>query len=422
MKFLRKFLDKIEPHFLEGGKLEKLYPIYEATDTIFYTPGHTTKGKVHVRDALDLKRMMITVVFALMPCVLMALYNTGLQANTWVANGGAPLEGWQESLYLWLGYDYDPTSLWANVMHGAVYFVPVLAVTFIVGGHLEVLFAAVRKHEVNEGFLVTGFLFPLILPPTIPLWQVAVGISFGVVVGKEVFGGTGMNIFNPALTARAFLFFAYPAQISGDSPWVAADLGQAVDGMSGATNLASAASYDMAGAVEAGQTIFPWGSETVFNGAWMDAFIGYTPGSMGETSAIACLIGAAVLIFTRVGSWRTMVGVVLGTVGMAMFLNFFSGSVGNPMFSMSPMWHMVIGGWAFGAVFMATDPVSSAFTERGKFIYGFFIGILVVLIRVVNPAYPEGMMLAILFMNMFAPLIDNYYVQANIKRRKARAA
>jgi Na+-transporting NADH:ubiquinone oxidoreductase subunit B len=417
MKFLRKFLDRIEPHFKEGGKLEKLYPIYEATDTILYTPGDTTKGKVHVRDALDLKRMMITVVFALLPCVLMALYNTGLQANTWVANGGAALDTWQESLYLWLGYGYEPTSLWANIMHGAVYFIPVLLVTFIVGGHIEVLFAAVRKHEVNEGFLVTGFLFPLICPPTIPLWQVALGISFGVVVGKEVFGGTGMNVFNPALTGRAFLFFAYPAQISGDSPWIAADLTQSVDGISGATNLSSAASFETGT-----QEIFPWGAETVFNEAWVDSFVGFTPGSMGETSAVACLIGAAILILTRVGSWRTMVGVVVGTIGMATLLNSLSGNVGNPMFGVSPMWHMVVGGWAFGMVFMATDPVSSAFTERGKLIYGLFIGILVVLIRVVNPAYPEGMMLAILFMNMFAPLIDNFYVQANIKRRKARAA
>jgi Na+-transporting NADH:ubiquinone oxidoreductase subunit B len=417
MKMLRKLLDRVEPHFKEGGKLEKFYVIYEATDTILYTPGHTTKGKVHVRDALDLKRMMITVVFALMPCLLMAFYNTGFQANTWVDNGGAALDTWQESLYVWMGYSYDPNSLWDNVMHGAVYFVPIFLVTFIVGGHIEMLFAAVRKHEVNEGFLVTGFLFPLICPPTIPLWQVALGISFGVVVGKEVFGGTGMNVFNPALTGRAFLFFAYPAQISGESPWIAADLNQAVDGLSGATNLASASSFEVGS-----QEIFPWGAETVFNGAWMDSFVGLTPGSMGETSAVACLIGAAILIFTRVGSWRTMVGVVAGTVAMATLLNCVSGSVENPMFGISPMWHMVIGGWAFGAVFMATDPVSSAFTERGKFIYGLCIGILVVLIRVVNPAYPEGMMLAILFMNMFAPLIDNFYVQANIKRRKARAA
>ncbi|MEC7242646.1 MAG: NADH:ubiquinone reductase (Na(+)-transporting) subunit B [Myxococcota bacterium] len=441
MKFLRNFFDAIEPHFLEGGKLEKLYPIYEATDTIFFTPGETAKGKVHVRDALDLKRMMITVIFALIPCVLMALYNTGLQANSWVANGGAPLEGWQESVYTFLGYDQADTSLWANIMHGAVYFVPVLAVTFLIGGHIEVLFAAVRKHEVNEGFLVTGFLFPLILPPTIPLWQVAVGITFGVIVGKEVFGGTGMNIFNVALTARAFLFFAYPAEISGESPWVAADLGAGLDGMSGATNLAAAASYemvpisaeagqalfastgsyDMSPIAEAGQAIYPWSAETVFNANWVNAFVGFTPGSMGETSTLACLLGAIILITTRVGSWRTMLGVVAGTAGMALMLNGLADNVENPLFGMSPMWHMVVGGWAFGAVFMATDPVSSAFTNRGKLIYGFLIGVLVVLIRVVNPAYPEGMMLAILFMNMFAPLIDNYYVQANIKRRKARA-
>jgi len=424
MKFLRKFLDDIEPHFKEGGKLEKLYPIYEATDTILYTPGETTTGKVHVRDALDLKRMMITVVFALMPCVVMAMYNTGLQANEWVAAGGGAMNTWQESVYQFLGYSMGDTSLWANIMLGACYFVPILLVTFIVGGHIEVLFAAVRKHEVNEGFLVTGFLFPLILPPTIPLWQVALGISFGVVVGKEVFGGTGMNVFNPALTARAFLFFAYPAQISGDGPWRAASLTPAADGLTGPTNLASAAAYETPIGEDGAaiQEIFPWSSETVFGADWMQAFYGFTPGSMGETSTLACLIGAAILIFTRVGSWRTMFGVVVGTIGTAMLLNSVSGDVSNPMFGVSPMWHMVIGGWAFGAVFMATDPVSSAFTERGKLIYGFFIGVLVVLIRVVNPAYPEGMMLAILFMNMFAPLIDDYYIKANIKRRAARAA
>ncbi len=406
---MRKFLDKMAPHFEKGGALESLYPFYEANDTLLYTPGEVTKGQVHVRDAVDLKRMMITVVVALIPCVVMALYNTGFQANYWIGQGAAPLHNWQEAVYASLGLGYDSSSHLANLMHGAVYFLPIFAMTFIIGGHIEVAVAIMRKHEINEGFLVTGFLFPLTLPPTIPLWQVAMGIAFGVIIGKEVFGGTGMNVLNPALTARAFLFFAYPAQISGDKPWIAADLSTMPDGSSGATVLAQAAAP--------GSNVFAehgFGSDL-----WWDSFYGMIPGSMGETSALACLVGAAVLIFSQVGSWRTMLGVVLGTTGVAMLLNAI-GSSTNSMFAMPFYWHFVVGGWAFGMVFMATDPVSSAFTEWGKFIYGFFIGVMVVLVRVVNPAYPEGMMLAILFMNMFAPFIDHFFVQANIKRRLER--
>lgn len=409
MRIIRNFLDKQEPLFKKGAPLEGLYPFYEANDTLLFTPGEVTTGNVHVRDALDLKRMMITVVIALLPCIAMAFYNTGYQANLFVGEHGAsPLHSWQEALYVALGFGYDHTDVLANIVHGAVYYVPILAVTFIIGGHIEVAFAIARKHEINEGFLVTGMLFPLTLPPTIPLWQVAIGITFGVIIGKEVFGGTGMNVLNPALTARAFLFFAYPAQISGDQPWIAVDVSTIPDQVSGATYLAQAA--------QPGSTVV---TEAGFGGdLWMEHFMGFIPGSMGETSTLACLIGAAILIFTQVGSWRTMFGVVVGTFLMASVLNWI-GSDTNPMFAIPYYWHFVLGSWAFGTVFMATDPVSSAFTEKGKLIYGFFIGVLVVLVRVVNPAYPEGMMLAILFMNMFAPFIDDFYVQANIKKRAA---
>jgi len=404
MQFLRNLLDKAEKPFHKGGKLEKLYPLYEATDTFLYTPPDVTKASSHVRDAIDLKRMMITVVVALLPCVLFAMYNTGFQANYAIAHGASALANWQTSLYQMLGFGFDPGSILACMLHGAIYFLPVYLVTMIVGGHAEVLFSIVRKHEINEGFLVTGLLFPLTLPPTIPLWQVAIGILFGVIIGKEIFGGTGMNVFNPALVARAFLFFAYPGQISGDQPWIAANMAPLLaDGISGATALAQAA-------VNTPAMMSTWN--------WWDAFIGTVPGSMGETSTLCCLIGAAILIITRVGSWRTMLGTTLGTLAMAALLNAI-GSETNSLFSLPPMWHFVLGGWAFGMVFMATDPVSSAFTAWGKLLYGFGIGVMVVLVRVINPAYPEGMMLAILFMNMFAPLIDYFIVNANIKRRSA---
>lgn len=408
MKFLRKLLDKAAPLHEKGGPLETLYPMYEAADTLLYTPGEVTHGPTHVREALDLKRMMMTVIVALLPCLMFALWNTGYQANHFITDMGAsPLNNWQTWLYMALGGDFS-TGMGSSLLHGAIYFIPVFAVTGIVGGHIEALFAVLRKHEINEGFLVTLFLFPMICPPTIPLWQVACGIAFGVIIGKEVFGGTGMNVLNPALTARAFLFFAYPGQISGDKPWIAADMSTMVDASSGATMLSQAASGK-----------FNFADHALGSDSWMDAFLGFIPGSMGETSTIACLIGAAILIFTQIGSWRTMLGITVGTALTALLLTSI-GSDTNAMFSVPFYWHFVIGGWAFGMVFMATDPVSSAFTAKGKLIYGFFIGMLVVLVRVVNPAYPEGMMLAILFMNMFAPLIDHFFVQANIKRRVAR--
>ncbi len=404
MQFLRNLLDRAEKPFHKGGKLEKFYPLYEATDTFLYSPPDVTRASSHVRDAIDLKRMMIMVVIALIPCVLFAMYNTGFQANNAIAHGALALANWQTSLYQALGLGFDPTSILACMIHGAIYFLPVYLVTMIVGGHAEVVFAIARKHEINEGFLVTGLLFPLTLPPTIPLWQVALGILFGVIIGKEVFGGTGMNVLNPALVARAFLFFAYPGQISGDQPWIAANMAPLVaDGLSGATALAQAA-------VDTPAMMSSW--------SWWDAFVGVIPGSMGETSTLCCLIGAAILILTRVGSWRTMLGTTIGTFAMASLLNAI-GSETNSMFGLPPIWHFVLGGWAFGMVFMATDPVSSAFTAWGKLLYGFGIGVLVVLVRVINPAYPEGMMLAILFMNMFAPLIDYFIVSANIKRRTA---
>ena len=401
MQFVRKLLDAQGKMFKKGGKLEKLYPLYEAGDTFLFTPGMTTKSGAHVRDGLDLKRMMFTVVIALVPCILMAMYNTGYQIHRVVEAGGTPLETWQTTVFQMIGLEMATSSMLANFVHGALYFLPIALVSYTVGGLLEVGFAIVRGHEVNEGFLVTGMLFPLTLPATIPLWQVAVGIAFGIVIGKEIFGGTGMNFLNPALTARAFLFFAYPAYISGEV-WVAAT---PADGVSGATWLATLA--------ESGSHL---ASHT-----WNDAFYGFVPGSMGETSALAALLGAGLLLITGIGAWQTMLGVIVGTMLMAMGLNAI-GSDTNPMLAVPFHWHMVIGGWAFGMVFMATDPVSSAFTEIGKLFYGFFIGVLAVLIRTVNPAYPEGMMLAILFMNMFAPLIDHYVIEANKRRRQARYA
>lgn len=415
MKFLRDLHDKYEPLFHKGGKLEKLYPLYEAQDTLLFTPGHVTNGASHVRDALDLKRMMVTVVLALVPCILVAMYNTGFQANAALAEGMSAA-GWRGWIMDLLSFGYNEANPLACIFHGALYYFPVLIVTFVVGGNLEVLFAVIRKHEVNEGFLVTGMLFPLILPPTIPLWQVALGIAFGVVIGKEVFGGTGMNIFNPALTARAFLFFAYPAQISGDKVWTAVTEANHIDGFSGATALGRLASAATPGVPDA------WHNAINSMGiTWADAFMGKIPGSMGETSTLACLIGAAILILMGVGSWRIMLGGVLGSLAITLLLN-STGSETNALMNVPFHWHMVLGGWAFGLVFMATDPVSAPYSNRGRFIYGFLIGIFAILIRVVNPAYPEGMMLAILFMNMFSPLLDWMAKRANIKRRQARYA
>jgi len=397
MKFLEHFFESKKHLFEKGGKLEKMYPLYEAIDTFAFTPDSVTKTTAHVRDAIDLKRTMITVVFALIPAILFALYNTGYQAHLVLASGKFQAVGWRHELFSALGLIHDPSSIAANMMYGLLFFLPIFLVCNITGGIIEVVFATIRKHEVNEGFLVTGWLIPLIVPPTIPLWQVAIGTAFGVLFGKEIFGGTGKNIFNPALMARAFLFFAYPAQISGEQPWVA------VDGFSGATALSQAAS----GGVEALQI------------SWMDAFLGFQAGSMGETSELAILLGAAYLIYTGIGSWRIMFGGLIGLVGMVSIFNAI-GSETNAMFNISVQWHLVLGSFAFAIVFMATDPVSAAMTNTGKWFYGILIGMMGVMIRVANPAYPEGWMLAILFMNAFAPTIDYYVMKANIKRRMAR--
>jgi Na+-transporting NADH:ubiquinone oxidoreductase subunit B len=406
MRAFRAVLDRVGHHFEKGGRFERLYPLWEAADTFFYTPASVTRTGAHVRDALDLKRMMMLVVIAALPCVLMAMYNTGLQANLALDPAkAAGLTGWRHDALRMLGVGYSPTSIVACTVHGALYFLPLYIVTMVVGLSWEVLFAIVRRVEVNEGFFVTGLLFPLILPPETPLWQAALGISFGVVLAKEVYGGTGMNFVNPALAARAFVFFAYPADMSGDRVWTAMDPALAVDGFSGATALA--------------QLRQATGPFSELDMSWWTAFVGLEPGSMGETSALACLIGAVVLIVTGIGSWRTMAAVTLGTIGMATTFNLI-GSATNPYFGVPFWWHMVLGGWAFGMVFMATDPVTSPFTNRGKWIYGIMIGALVVLIRTVNPAYPEAMMLVILFMNVLAPLIDYPLVRANVKRRASR--
>jgi Na+-transporting NADH:ubiquinone oxidoreductase subunit B len=408
VRSLRALLDRVGHNFEKGGRFEKFYPLWEAADTFFYAPGTRTRGGAHVRDALDLKRMMMIVVIAAIPCALMAMWNTGYQANLALDPAkAAELEGWRHAVIRLLGTGYAPDSLLANFVHGALYFLPVYVVTMVVGLSWEVGFAIVRKLEVNEGFFVTGILFALIVPPTIPLWQVAVGISFGVIFAKELFGGTGMNFVNPALASRAFLFFAYPAFMSGDSVWTAVPPAAAVDGFSGATLLA-----------QWRQMTEPFAAQSF---DWWRAFAGIEPGSMGETSALACAIGAVILIATGVGSWRTMAGVTLGTIGMASLFNAI-GSTTNPYFAVPFWWHMVAGGWAFATVFMATDPVTSPFTDRGKWIYGALIGAMIVLIRVVNPAYPESTMLVILFMNVVAPVIDYYLVKANIKRRAARRA
>jgi Na+-transporting NADH:ubiquinone oxidoreductase subunit B len=397
---LRTFMDGLEPNFHKGGKYEKYYAIYEMIDTIFYTPGKTTVGQSHVRDAVDMKRVMTTVWWCAFFPMLVGMYMVGHNATVAMQDLGIPaLEGWR-GMIISLMAGYDPNSLWDCFVYGAVFYVPIYAVTFVVGGLWEVLFAVKRGHEVNEGFFVTSILFSLTLPATIPLWQVAIGISFGVVVGKEIFGGTGKNFLNPALTGRAFLYFAYPAQISGDAVWTA------VDGYSGATALSLAAAGGLEGVMASGMT-------------WWDAFLGNIQGSVGEVSTLAIFIGGAVLLTTRVASWRIMAGVFLGMTATSLMFNWI-GSDTNPMFALPWHWHLVLGGFAFGMVYMATDPVSAAMTNTGRWWYGALIGVMCVLIRVVNPAFPEGMMLAILFANLFAPLFDWSVVRANVRRRLAR--
>lgn len=397
---LRKILDNMEPHFHKGGKYEKWYSLYEAIDTGLFKPADVTKSTSHVRDGIDLKRIMITVWLCAWPAMIFGMYNVGLQANTILAATGATgIDNWHGALAVMFA-GHNPDSIWDNFVLGAAYFLPIYATVFIVGGFWEVLFATTRGHEVNEGFFVTSILFALTCPPDLPLWQAALGISFGVVIGKEVFGGTGKNFLNPALTGRAFLFFAYPAEMSGDAVWTA------VDGYTGATTLSIAAQQGM---------------DAVINHvSWLDAFIGFEQGSIGETSALALMIGGVALLIMGIASTRIVVGVLIGATLTTLLYNWAGADSSNPMFQMPFWWHFVIGGFAFGLFFMATDPVSASMTDAGKWIYGALIGFMVITIRVVNPAYPEGMMLAILFANMFAPTIDYFVVQSNIKRRLAR--
>ncbi len=398
MKFLQKTFDKIKPHFEKGGKWEKLHPIYDGHRTIFFSPDSVTSGTgVQVRDAMDLKRLMMTVIIAMIPCLVFGIWNTGYQHH--LATGAAP-----EIL------DQILVGLWVTL--------PILVVSYGVGLSIEFTFCVIKGHPISEGFLVTGMLIPLVMPPTIPLWQVGLATAFAVIIGKEAFGGTGMNILNVALTARAFLYFAYPSQISGEV-WTYMGGETPVDGYSGATPLAVGAE-----AVEAtGTNMIQMLAEKTekFAPGLYDTWhliMGHYPGSIGATSVIMCLIGALILILTKVGSWKTIVSCFAGGYLMGLLLN----AVGSNAFAQVPAYyHLIMGGFAFGAVFMATDPVSSAQTELGKWIYGFLIGVLTVIIRVLNPAYPEGIMLAILFMNVFAPLVDFYVVEANKKRRLRRA-
>lgn len=375
MKFLRRTLDKIKPHVEKGGKFQKFRSTFDAFETFLFVPDHVTKSGSHIRDGIDLKRAMSVVVIALMPALLFGMWNVGYQHFLSLGQTGGIFE------LFWYGF---------------LKVFPIIVVSYVAGLGVEFIFAQIRNHEVNEGFLVSGMLIPMIMPVNTPLWMVAVSTIFAVIIGKEVFGGTGMNIMNPALIARAFLFFAYPTFMSGDNVWIA----ERADAFSGATPLGNAAigNFDKLPST-------------------MDMFYGFIPGSIGETSTLAILIGAAILIFTGIGSFRIMASVFVG--GYLMGLLFNAVAV-NPYMEVPAYNQLMLGGFAFGAVFMATDPVSASQTNTGKIIYGLLIGALGILIRVVNPAYPEGMMLAILLMNVFAPLIDYYVVQANIKRRLKR--
>ncbi len=383
MKALRKFLDNhIKPHVSEGGRFKMLHSTYDAFETLLFVPNKTNRNGVHIRDAIDMKRTMIIVVMSLVPTLLFGIWNTGYQHFLAVGVGNV--------------------SIMDALIYGFLKVFPIIVVSYATGLFIEFATAQIRGHEVNEGFLVTGMLIPLILPVNIPLWMVALATAFAVIIGKEVFGGTGMNIWNPALVARAFLFFAYPAHMSGDSVWISITnkTEALVDNFSGATPLAAAVD----------------GNISSFS--FLDSFLGFIPGSIGETSALAILLGALLLIYTGVGNWKIMFSVFAGGYLMALLFNYIGL---NPLMEVPAHHHLVLGGFAFGAVFMATDPVSGSRTEQGKWIYGFLIGVFAILIRVVNPAYPEGMMMAILLMNTFAPLIDYFVVEANIKKRMKRA-
>jgi len=391
MKLFKNILDGVKPHFVEGGKLEKYYPVYDGFATFLFTPGHTTHGGSHVRDAIDLKRTMVTVIFAMVPALLFGMWNAG------------------NLHYGALGLA-DTMTFWDKFLWGAIKVLPMVVVSYGVGLGVEFIFCIIKKHQIQEGFLVSGMLIPLIMPIDIPLWMLAISVIFAVVIGKEVFGGTGMNILNPALTARAFAFFAYPTYMSGDKVWINTSTAEGqtvVDGFSGATVLGQYAT----------------GGEVTYTTSEM--FLGFIPGSIGETSTLAVLIGAAILLYTGIGSWRIMLSGVIGATAMSLIFNTFASYASadqEAFMSLLPHEQMIMGGFAFGLVFMATDPVSAAQTNRGKWIYGFLVGFFAIAIRVFNPAYPEGIMLAILFMNVMAPLIDHYVIQANINKRKKRLA
>lgn len=389
MKFLRKVLDNLEPKFTKGGPLEKFHAVFNAADTILFSTDEKTESGPHIRDSIDNKRIMILVVVALIPCYIFGAINIGFQSSQFL---GIERSGWEN---FWFGF-------------GVI--LPILITAFATGGFWEVLFAVIRKHPISEGFLVTCALIPLVMPPTIPLWQVAAATTFGVVIGKEIFGGVGMNIFNPALVARAFIFFAYPSQISGDKVWLK------VDGASGATALAIPA------AVENGNAVDLLSKITQFDYTWSNMFWGYIPGSIGETNKLLIILGILFLLFTKIANWRVIVGALVGLVGTAMLTNIMAPLSSNTMLTLPPHYHLVMGGFLFGLAFMATEPVTGAHTDKGRWIFGILFGSLTVIIRSINPAYPEGAMLAILLMNAFAPLIDYYVVQSNIKRRMARYA
>jgi len=383
MKALRNYLDKIKPQFKKGGKFEKLHSTFDAIETFLFVPDKTTFRGSHIRDSIDMKRTMTVVIIAMLPALLFGIWNTGYQH------------------FLSLGQQADFGQI---ILYGLIKVIPIVAVSYIAGLGVEFIFAQYRGHEVNEGYLVSGMLIPLVMPVDVPLWMVAVASIFAVIIGKEAFGGTGMNVFNPALLARAFIFFAYPAKITGDTIWTGGlTKGEGViDGFSGATPLAKAAS----GAIDQIPSLH-------------DLFFGFIPGSIGETSKLAILIGAAILIITGIGSWRIMLAGLLGGVTMTLIFNAFAA---NAYMTLSPLTQVMMGSFMFGMVFMATDPVTASQTNRGKWIYGFLAGLFAIMIRVFNPAYPEGVMLSILLMNAFAPLIDYYVVEANIKKRLKRAA
>lgn len=403
MKFLLNIMEKVKPHFEKGGKLSKFMPVYDGFATFLFVPGHTSNKGAHIRDGIDLKRTMFMVIVAMMPCLLFGIWNVGHQH------------------FMALGQLTDlGEGFWDKFLFGLWKVLPLIVVSYGVGLGTEFIFCIIKKHSIQEGFLVSAMLIPLIMPVEVPLWMVAVATIFAVIIGKEVFGGTGMNILNVALTARAFLFFAYPTQMSGNKVWTNVEGGETVNGYTGETFLSQAIAngdkfYDTSGQLYETST-------EILSPAFWDSFWGFIPGSIGETSAFACILGAAFLIITGIGSWRIMASGLIGGIVMGWIFNMFGPTYFPDNAYLQVHWsqQLVMGGFMFGLVFMATDPVTASQTATGKYIYGFFVGLLAILIRVVNPAYPEGMMLAILFMNVMAPLIDHYVIQSNIKKRMKR--